>query len=237
MFLTELVPAVLYGVLATTIPESPRYLMHLDRTDEARKILSGVLREGVEHRISEIRRTILLDHDTSLNDLKKPGGGLLPIVWIGIALSVFQQFVGINVIFYYSATLWQAVGFTEADALQQTAITSITNIVVTIVAIMLIDKIGRRQLLLIGSTGMTLSLGTMAWVFSQAPLVEQGGKMVPILTDTGGVVALLAANAFVVFFGMSWAPECGCCWVRCSTTGSVAPRSVWLPPRSGWRTS
>ncbi len=123
-------------------------------------------------------------------------------MWIGIALSVFQQFVGINVIFYYSSTLWQAVGFTEADALKQTVITSVTNIVVTIVAISLIDRIGRRVLLTIGSTGMTLSLGIMCYVFSQAPLID--GE--PVLGDTAGVVALFAANAFVVFFGMSWGP-------------------------------
>src|SRR5690625_7653530 len=69
------------------------------------------------------------------------------MVCIGIALSIIQLFVGINVIFYYSSTLWQAVGFTEADALTQTVITSVTNIVVTLIAIALIDKIGRKLLL------------------------------------------------------------------------------------------
>ncbi|MBD5061656.1 MFS transporter, partial [Xanthomonas citri pv. citri] len=82
----------------------------------------------------------------------------LPIVWIGIILSVFQQAVGINVIFYYSTTLWQSVGFAEEDAFTQSVITSVTNIVVTIVAIALIDKIGRRRLLMIGSVGMTVCL-------------------------------------------------------------------------------
>jgi MFS transporter, SP family, sugar:H+ symporter len=202
MFAAELVPAIAYGVLATTIPESPRYLMSLGREERARAVLSGVLTRGIDERIREIKRTIQRDRRTSWADLKKPGGGLLPIVWIGIALSVFQQFVGINVIFYYSSTLWQAVGFTEADALAQTVITSVTNIVVTLVAISLIDYIGRRKLLMIGSTGMALSLGTMAYVFANAPLVDGA----PELQGANGPVALVAANAFVVFFGMSWGP-------------------------------
>ncbi len=202
MFIAEVLPAVAYGVLASTIPESPRYLVALGKDSRAREILGLVLTRGIDERIKEIKRTMRREKNASLGDLKKSGGGLLPIVWIGIALSVFQQFVGINVIFYYSSTLWQAVGFTESDALKQTVITSVTNIAVTIVAIALIDRIGRRILLMVGSTGMTVSLGTMCYVFSQAPIVD--GE--PVLSDAGGLVALVAANGFVVFFGMSWGP-------------------------------
>lgn len=207
MFFVEAVPAVLYGALALSIPESPRFLVHQGKEREARKVLGSVLVGGIDTRIAEIRRTILVDHDTRLSDLRKPGGGLLPIVYIGIALSVFQQFVGINVIFYYSSTLWQAVGFSEEDALTQTVITSVTNIVVTVVAILLIDRIGRRRLLAIGSAGMFVSLGTMAVVFARAPLVPNAeGQLEPVLEGAAGPVALIAANLFVVFFGMSWGP-------------------------------
>ncbi|WP_022926006.1 sugar porter family MFS transporter [Serinicoccus marinus] len=202
MFWAEIIPALAYGVLATTIPESPRYLVTLGKLDEAREVLGRVMLRGIPERIKEIQRTVRRDAKTSLSDLVKSGGGLLPIVWIGIGLSVFQQFVGINVIFYYSSTLWQAVGFTEEDALTQTVITSVTNIVVTIVAIALIDKIGRRVLLMIGSAGMFLTLGTMAWIFANAPIVDGS----PQLGDSTGLVALIAANGFVVFFGMSWGP-------------------------------
>jgi SP family sugar:H+ symporter-like MFS transporter len=202
MFLAETLPAIAYGLLATTIPESPRFLVRRGKDDRARSVLAGVLKTGVDERMREIKRTLTQERRTSWSHLKKPEGGLLPIVWIGIVLSVFQQFVGINVIFYYSSTLWQAVGFTEQDALLQTVITSVTNIAVTLVAIALIDHIGRRRLLMIGSTGMFLSLGVMAWTFSQAPIVD--GE--PALQGAAGPTALIAANLFVVFFGMSWGP-------------------------------
>ena len=81
-------------------------------------------------------------------------------------------------------------------------ITSITNIVTTLIAIALIDKIGRKPLLLIGSTGMEITLGTMAAIFGTAAQVD--GK--PVLGDVAGPVALVAANLFVVAFGMSWGP-------------------------------
>jgi SP family sugar:H+ symporter-like MFS transporter len=235
MFLVEAVPAIAYGALALTIPESPRYLVRRGREREARTVLGSVLIGGIDSRIREIRRTIAIDQRSSLSDLKKPGGGLLPIVWVGIALSVFQQFVGINVIFYYSSTLWQSVGFSEENALGQTVITSVTNIAVTLVAIALIDKIGRRLLLMIGSSGMFVSLGAMAVVFSQARLVENAdGELAPVLSDTQGLVALIAANLFVVFFGMSWGPAV---WVLLgevfnnrirSTALGVAAAAQWL---------
>ena len=95
-------------------------------------------RPPVAQKISEIERSIGAERTRGLRDLAGPAFGLLPIVWTGILLSAFQQFVGINVIFYYSATLWRAVGFTQGDALAITVITSVTNIAVTIVAIALV---------------------------------------------------------------------------------------------------
>ncbi|GAA1160779.1 sugar porter family MFS transporter [Ornithinicoccus hortensis] len=207
MFIAEVIPAAVYGVMALTIPESPRFLVARGDLERARAVLGEVLKTGIDDRIAEIVRTVKRDARSSFRDLLNPGGrGLLPIVWIGVALSVFQQFVGINVIFYYSSTLWQSVGFTESDALTQTVITSVTNIVVTLVAIALIDKIGRRRLLTIGSVGMFLTLGTLAYIFATAPLVQGDEGLEPALGDTQGVIALVAANLFVVFFGISWGP-------------------------------
>jgi MFS transporter, SP family, sugar:H+ symporter len=119
-----------------------------------------------------------------------------------VLLSVFQQFVGINVIFYYSNVLWEAVGFTESSAFVITVIGAVINILTTLIAIASIDRFGRKPLLIIGSIGMTLTLATMAVVFGTAKVVD--GK--PILEGAQGPIALVAANLFVVAFGMSWGP-------------------------------
>ncbi len=153
--------------------------------------------------IARIQQTLRLEHKPSMRDLKGPALGLLPIVWIGILLSVFQQFVGINVIFYYSTTLWHAVGFTENDSFIISTITSVVNILTTFIAIALVDRVGRKPLLLIGSAGMTVTLGTMAVIFATASLDAEGN---PVLTGAAGPIALIAANLFVVAFGMSWGP-------------------------------
>jgi MFS family permease len=107
------------------------------------------------------------------------------------------------VIFYYSSSLWQSVGFDESDALLESVITSVTNIVVTIVAILLVDKVGRRPMLLVGSAGMGVTLTTMAIAFSQATTNSSGD---PTLEGAWGTIALVAANGFVVFFGATWGP-------------------------------
>src|SRR6201991_2655268 len=173
MFIMMALPAVLYGGLAFTIPESPRYLVATFQIPEARKVLSMLLGEKkLELTITRIREPLKSEKPPSWSDLRKPTGGLYGIVWVGVFLSVFQQFVGINVIFYYSNVLWQAVGFDESQSFIITVITSVTNIATTLIAIALIDKIGRKPLLLIGSAGMAITLGTMAAIFGTAPIID-----------------------------------------------------------------
>jgi len=203
MFLTETVPALVYLVGALQIPESPRYLVAIGRLKDAAKVLVSILGAArVDAKIAEIKQTLASEHKPRWSDLRARYG-LLPIVWVGIGLSVFQQLVGINVIFYYSSVLWQAVGFTEKQSLLITVITSGTNIVTTLVAIATIDRFGRKPLLLIGSFGMMVTLGTLAFLFGTAPLNSAGQ---PALQGAHGTVALLAANTYVFFFGMSWGP-------------------------------
>lgn len=207
MFLVMMVPAVVYGVLSFTIPESPRYLVASHKIPEARRVLNLLLGEkNLEITIDRIKETLEREDKPSWKDMRKPGGSFLSfygIVWVGLGLSVFQQFVGINVIFYYSNVLWQAVGFSESEAAWSTVITSVINVATTLIAIALIDKIGRKPLLLIGSTGMAVTLLTMSVIFANATVGADG---VPALPEGTDIIALIAANLFVVSFGMSWGP-------------------------------
>ncbi|CAN5330879.1 sugar porter family MFS transporter [soil metagenome] len=204
MFLAGAVPAIVYGVIALLLPESPRFLVLKKRDDEVRKIFARIWPgDDVERAIRDMRSVIDEDAKGSQKGvLRGDRFGLKPIVWIGIILSIFQQFVGINVIFYYSTTLWKAVGFKESDSFTISTITSVTNIAVTFVAIFLVDRVGRRPILLFGSGGMVISLGAMALAFSQAV----GGADNPSLPQPWGIIALIGANLFVVSFGASWGP-------------------------------
>ena len=204
MFLIAVVPSALYAWVALTVPESPRYLVAKGKIEEARVVLRSVLGPvDVDAKVTQIEQTVARDAKLEKqSSLRGPRFGLLPIVWVGILLSVFQQFVGINVIFYYSTTLWRSVGFDDSDSFTVSTITAITNVVVTFIAIALVDKVGRKPLLLFGSAGMTASLGMMAVAFTQA--VGSGDNV--SLPAPWGTVALIAANVFVISFGASWGP-------------------------------
>jgi len=202
MFIAGVVPSIAYGVLALQIPESPRFLVRRGKHELAAVVLRQMLGDiDIDTKISEIARSVNAEHVPSLRDLRGPRFGLLGIVWTGIILSMLQQLVGINVIFYYSTTLWHSIGLSEADALTISVVTSVTNILVTLVAIALVDRIGRRPLLLVGSAGMALCLGLMAWSFSHGAPGPEVRLLAPF-----GTIALVAANGYVVFFGVSWGP-------------------------------
>ncbi|WP_233289408.1 sugar porter family MFS transporter [Kitasatospora sp. MBT63] len=198
----ETIPALVYGGMALAIPESPRFLIANRKDDQARKVLREVEGEGVDldARVAEIRAVLNTSHRPRLKELLGGRFGLLPIVWVGIGASVFQQFVGINVIFYYSSFLWQSVGINESNSLLISLSTSIVNVVGTVVAIALVDRIGRKPLALAGSAGMALALGTAAWAFS----FRQGTGDTATLDDTYATVALVAAHVFVFCFAFSW---------------------------------
>lgn len=202
MFWTGLPPAVLYGVGALFLPESPRYLVARAREAEAATVLAQTVGGDVDRKVADIRRTVTQARQPRLTDLWGGTYGLLPVVWAGFGLAVFQQLVGINVIFYYSSVLWRAVGFTESRSLLITVVIAVTNIATTLLALTLVDRFGRKPLLLLGSGGMTLTLATLAIVFAGAPVVD--GQ--PALTGLAGPIALVAANLYVFCFGFSWGP-------------------------------
>lgn len=203
MFLVGVVPAAVYGILSFTVPESPRFLLAKGKVDEARAIFARLVPPAdLEKTMKDLRQAIETDRKNANVSLRGPVLGLQRIVWIGIILSAFQQFVGINVIFYYSTTLWKAVGFQESDSLLISVITSVTNVLVTLVAIFLVDRVGRKPILLTGSVLMTVSLAAMALSFTFA----QGSGDDVSLPAPWGTIALIAANLFVVGFGASWGP-------------------------------
>ncbi|MFF3978847.1 sugar porter family MFS transporter [Streptomyces sp. NPDC055808] len=193
------IPAVLYGLLSFAIPESPRFLISVGRDADAKKVLADVEGKDVDldARVAEIEHAMRSEHKSSFKDLLGSKMGFLPIVWVGIGLSVFQQLVGINVAFYYSSTLWQSVGIDPSSSFFYSFTTSIINIIGTVIAMVLVDRVGRKPLALVGSIGMAIALAVEAWAFS-AHLVD--GK----LPNTQGVVALIAAHVFVLFFALSW---------------------------------
>ncbi len=204
MFWAELLPATLFLVLLFFIPESPRFLVAKGREKEAELTLSLLLGGiDVPAKMQEIRDSLAGDHQPRLSDLVSTHTGKIrTIVWVGVGLATFQQLVGINIVFYYGAVLWQAVGFTENDALKINVLSGALSIGAVFLAIALIDRIGRKPLLLIGSVGMAIGLTIMALAFASGSLID--GELV--LSDGAGLAALVAANAYVVAFNFSWGP-------------------------------
>jgi SP family sugar:H+ symporter-like MFS transporter len=204
MYLMQAVPAAIFFVALLFIPESPRYLVSKRREEKAHSVLTSLFGADVaETKLREIRESFTADHRPRLRDLRAPGGGIRPIVWAGILLAVFQQLVGINVIFYYGATLWQLAGFSEDQALQINIVSGALSIAACFVTIAVIDKIGRKPLLLIGSAGMAVTLFAMVFAFANGTLDAEGNLQ---LSNEMGIVALVAANLYVIFFNVSWGP-------------------------------
>ncbi len=209
MYLMQALPAAIFLVALFFIPESPRYLVSRGRNDEAAGVLTRLFGERQSKiKLEEIRASFSVDHRPRLRDVLAPEGtkgflGVRPIVWVGIMLAVFQQLVGINVIFYYGATLWQLAGFTEGDALLINIVSGAVSIAACFVTIVLIDKIGRKPLLLIGSAGMAVTLFVMVYAFSQGGLDAEGNLT---LSAGLGTLAVVAANLYVIFFNVSWGP-------------------------------
>lgn len=205
MFWIELFPAALFLVTLLTIPESPRFLVVKGKEQRAQVVLTRLFgAESAALKVRDIKASLAQDHQPKFSDLiDKASGKVRTIVWVGIGLATFQQLVGINVVFYYGAVLWQAVGFAESDALLINIISGGVSIAACVVTLLIIDKVGRKPLLWIGSAGMAVSLILVAIAFSTATVGSDGGLT---LSDSMGVLALIAANVYVIFFNGSWGP-------------------------------
>ena len=205
MFWAELIPVALFFIGLIFIPESPRYLVAADQSDKAERVLASVSHvDEAKVKVAEIRTTLRVGHRPRMRDLlNDTTGKIRPIVWIGLAIAALQQFVGINVVFYYGEVLWKAAGFSESDALLINVIGGFINVSATVGAILLVDKWGRKPLLIFGATMMAVFLSVLAFVFGSAEVGPDGNL---ILSDGVGILALFSANLYLVGFGMSWGP-------------------------------
>ena len=188
MFLSEALPALLFLVLLYRVRKSPRWLMKVGRTAEAEKTIKEINTVGNASAILEdIKQSIdleKLEHQERL--FKKPN---LKFTLIGITIGMFAQFTGIAIVMYYATDIFRAAGFSTDSAIGQTVILGLTNLVFTLIAMYLIDKIGRKTLLLTGMLSMTLFLGLFAWAF--------------ISNSFGGFLLLLLLIGFVGSFSGS----------------------------------
>ncbi|WP_310237392.1 sugar porter family MFS transporter [Luteimonas terrae] len=206
MFWIEMAPATLFLLALFAIPESPRFLVARGRLAQAEAVLVRLYGDiDGRRKLGEIRDSLASDlHRPKFSDLmSKVTGRVRPIVWVGIGLAVFQQLVGINVVFYYGAVLWQAVGFSENDALLINVLSGALSIGACVVSLLLVDRIGRKPLLWIGSAGMAVTLAAVTAAFWTGTLGDDGRL---VLSDSMGLLALVAANLYVIFFNASWGP-------------------------------
>jgi SP family sugar:H+ symporter-like MFS transporter len=206
MFWIEILPATIFLLALLMIPESPRYLMLIGKRDLAVDVLTTLNgRDAAVTKVLEIEASLASDrHRPKLSDLlDQRSRKIRRIVWVGLGLATLQQLVGINVVFYYGAVLWQSVGFTESDALLINLVSGGLSIGAVTVTILLIDRIGRKPILLIGSIGMAINLAALTYAFSNATAAADGSLT---LEGLYGPLALIAANAYVVFFNFSWGP-------------------------------
>lgn len=157
MFWAMNVPAALFFVLAFFIPESPRWLAIQGKKRESVSIMARIIgRENAEQEYENLRTPAEAGgmNQRGIGALLQPS--MRKVLIIGIVLAVFQQWSGINVIFNYAQEIFAAAGYGVSDILMNIVVTGITNVVFTIVAMFLVDKLGRRPLLLIGAAGLTL---------------------------------------------------------------------------------
>lgn len=166
----EAIPAILWLIALTTVPESPRWLALNGQDRRAREIFSRIAPlETVENLMREVLETAGVAAKPigqRIAALTKPR--LRFVLLIGAILATAQQITGINAVYFYAPSIFEQSGVGRDAAFAQAALIGVTNVVVTIIAMILIDRLGRRPLLLIGMIGVTLSMATISYGFSEA---------------------------------------------------------------------
>lgn len=199
MFLSGAIPAGIFIVLLFFVPETPRYLAIKGQDEKALRVLEKIAGK-------DSAKTILSDIKGTLHEINAPwlsyGFG---VIVVGILLSVFQQAVGINVVLYYAGNIFRNMGASTDSSLLQTIIVGVVNLTFTVVAILTVDKFGRKPLMIIGSIGMAVSMIALGFTFYSGNV---------------GIMALVFMLLYTAAFAMSWGPVC---WVLLA---EIFPNSI-----------
>lgn len=198
MFASESIPALLFLILLFFVPESPRYMVMKQQEDKALALLRRINPTNSENVFKEIK--------DSLKESRIPWlsfGGM--VIIIGILLSVFQQFVGINVVLYYAGDIFRSMGAGNDSSLLQTIIVGLVNLTFTVLAIFTVDRFGRKPLMIIGALAMAVSMIALGFSF---------------LFDKVGILSLIFMLTYTAAFAMSWGPVT---WVLLS---EIFPNSI-----------
>jgi MFS transporter, SP family, xylose:H+ symportor len=199
MFLSGAIPAGLFLVLLILVPETPRYLAMKGKDEKALKVLNKISgKSNAAAILNDIKGTL---HEKNAPWLSYGFG----VILIGILLSVFQQGVGINVVLYYAGNIFRNMGASTDSSLLQTIIVGVVNLAFTVVAILTVDKFGRKPLMIIGSIGMAISMIALGFTFYSGHV---------------GLLALVFMLTYTAAFAMSWGPVC---WVLLA---EIFPNSI-----------
>lgn len=179
-------PAFIFFLLLFFTPESPRYLIKIGFIDKAKKILEKIEVSSIDQEINDIK----LSMDSSISSKERLFSKIYwrPIT-VAFLVAMFNQFSGINAILYYAPRIFELSGLSVADSMYQSILIGIINAISTLIGLALIDKVGRKTLLIIGSIGMSVCLGLVSKTF--------------ILQDFSGISLLVFLLAYILFFGFS----------------------------------
>lgn len=192
MFASAVIPAVLLWGGMLLLPDTPRWLASKGRWNDAQSVMERVAGAGANGEMAEIRASLEQDKHASVRQLLAPG--LRVALLVGVGLAILQQLVGINTIIYYAPTIFGYAGVTAAStAILATSVVGVLNVLATIVAVVLVDRVGRRPLLLWGMGGMALSLAATGVLFASGP-------------KNAGTLLLLCLLLYIVSFAIGMGP-------------------------------